>query len=421
MRDGKKFDASNKSNDKQAKAIHIEVAREHSLAARTMFSALYGSSVNSFLLDIWMRYVITPSPSLTAQMRDGAATLRHKQVWVPESIEHGQSCDILDLDTIIKDHSLSLRSMIMKINSKEDKQQLFMSVNEDKFGDGHFFTFRKSKESKARNMIVQFGSYLIHLYSETIISSLIVPVATRATSSPWDVEAHCAKSPEDESLQQLVTLADGMDWLKSPQVAAPVILKPPEQQKFNKKSVGFQFNPDTSSIATFNPKKNQESSPSEKSVGSNDAEDDMDVASSGESISTDGSDNDGNETSNNNGNNADVINLSGDDVAARIDDGVPGDASSSVSPSSPSGAGGGVGLVRYKNRRRHPLYPQRGRQLGPETVGTNASQEPKPANTSVTIFVKFPKIQRYHATIKLVTVIKRKENKKINLRIQLFL
>ena len=95
-----------------------------------------------------------------------------------------------------------------------------------------FVTFHKSKESEARDIIVNFGSYLIHLYSEAIISSLTVPAATRATTSPWDVETHSAKSPEDKSLQQLVTLADGMDWLKSPQAAAPVILKPPKQQKF---------------------------------------------------------------------------------------------------------------------------------------------------------------------------------------------
>ena len=259
VRDGKKFDAAKKSNNKQAKAIHVEVAREHALGAHTMFSDLYGSTSMTFSLDIWMRYVLTPSTSLTRQMQDGATTLRSKQVWVPDSIKHGQTWDILDLDSRIKDHKMSLRSMLMKIRSKEDKKPLFMSINEDKFGNGHLITFQPSKESEARDMIVQFGSYLIFEYSVGIVTSLTVAAATRAKAAAWDEENHCAKSPEDESLQQLVTLADGMDWLKNPQASAPVILKPPEQQKFSQqKNVTFNFNPDSSSIATFHPDKNKD-------------------------------------------------------------------------------------------------------------------------------------------------------------------
>ena len=83
-------------------------------------------------------------------------------------------------------------------------------------------------------MIVQFGSYLIHKYSPQISSSLTVSAATGASASPWDIETHSEKLPEDESLQQLVTLADGMDWPKIPQPATPVILK--SLEKTNKKT-----------------------------------------------------------------------------------------------------------------------------------------------------------------------------------------
>ena len=256
FRDGKKFNAARKSNDKQAKAIHVEVAWENALGARLMFSDLYRSNATTSPLHIWLRYVDTPLPSLTRQMRDGATTLRNKQVWVPDSIEHGQTWDILDLDIKIKNHDFSLCTMMMEIWSREDKNLLFMSINKDKYGNGHFVTFQKRKELEARDMIVQFGSFLIHTYSVKIVTSLTVAAATRAKSAPWGVATHSAKSPEDESLQQLVTLADGMNWLKNPQAAAPVILKPPDQQKFaQKNNVTFQFNPDTSSIAKFNPDK----------------------------------------------------------------------------------------------------------------------------------------------------------------------
>ena len=87
--------------------------------------------------------------------------------------------------------------MLMKINSKQDGKPLFMGINEDKFGDGHFVTFQKSQESEAREMVVDFGSYLIFKYSAAILGSLTVSAATRASAAPWDKENHCAKSPED--------------------------------------------------------------------------------------------------------------------------------------------------------------------------------------------------------------------------------
>ena len=64
VNNGKRFDASIRSKNKQAKAIAVKVAQEHSLLPQDMFSDLYGSKANSFPLDMWMRYVITPNPSV---------------------------------------------------------------------------------------------------------------------------------------------------------------------------------------------------------------------------------------------------------------------------------------------------------------------------------------------------------------------
>ena len=112
-----------KSNDKQAKEIHVEVACENALATHSMFSELYGLAVNTYPLGMWMLYVITPSPSLTSQVRDGVIELRYKQVWAPESLGHGQNWDIIDLDTLIKTHLLSLCSMIISIHTKDNKKR----------------------------------------------------------------------------------------------------------------------------------------------------------------------------------------------------------------------------------------------------------------------------------------------------------
>lgn len=140
---------------------------------------------------MWMRYIVTPSPTITTKLRDGALVLRNKQVWLSDSIGHGQTWDIFNLDTIIKDHNISLRSMLMQIISKEDNKQLFMGINKDRFDDKHYITFKLSRESEAHNMVVEFCSYLIFKYSDAIITSLTIPASMCASSAPWDIVLHC--------------------------------------------------------------------------------------------------------------------------------------------------------------------------------------------------------------------------------------
>ena len=91
-------------------------------------------------------YVITPNLSVTSQIHNGALVLRNKQVCVPKSIGYGQMWDILDLDTVIKDHTLSLKSMLMFLQTQKYDKPLFMGVKEDKFGNGHYITFQLRKK-----------------------------------------------------------------------------------------------------------------------------------------------------------------------------------------------------------------------------------------------------------------------------------
>ena len=81
--------------------------------------------------------------------------------------------------------------------TKKDKQNpLFLGINKDIRGNGHFITFPLTLENKARDMISQLPSFLVHKYDKDILKYFTPSAMERALAGPWDKEMHCAKSPE---------------------------------------------------------------------------------------------------------------------------------------------------------------------------------------------------------------------------------
>ena len=62
--------------------------------------------------------------------------------------------------------------MMMRIKSIDDENPLFLEINVDKYGDGHYVTFTKKKESDARDILSNFGAYLLHTYDDKKIMTL---------------------------------------------------------------------------------------------------------------------------------------------------------------------------------------------------------------------------------------------------------
>ena len=248
IRDGRKYDGSPRKHEKPIKALHVECAVTDFLIVRELFSKLYGHAATTYPLNVWMRYVLVPNHNQTTATREGILALRRRQADFPLSIEHSPTNAIATLDREVGKHGKTFREMIMEIKTKDDQTRcLFLGIDADRIAGGHVFTFAQDVEHEARDMAVQFGSYLAHEYCSEIFKCMESTAAAEAKEAKWDPTTYSAKSPEDESMQNLVEIVDGMGWLKKPQ--QPGILR--STKKPTSKSEGFQFGTDTSSIKTF--------------------------------------------------------------------------------------------------------------------------------------------------------------------------
>ena len=60
----------------------------------------------------------------------------------------------------------------MAIKTKDKQSNLFLGINENVRRDGVFFTFPTALETKARDMISYFGTYLVHEHTENVLKYL---------------------------------------------------------------------------------------------------------------------------------------------------------------------------------------------------------------------------------------------------------
>ena len=269
IRDGRKFDSAPRKHEKPIKAIHVECAVSDFLVIRKLFSTLYGHTATTYPLDIWMRYVLVPNQKQTTATREGILALRRRQADFPASIDHCTSSAITTLDRTVGTHGKTFREMIMQIKTKDDNERtVFLGINADKMTGEHVFTYALDIEQESRDMAVQFGSYLAHEYSAEVFKCMETTEAAEARDSPWDPDTHSAKSPEDESMKNLVEIVDGMGCLKSPQKVNDLQHSSPSLSK----NVGFKFPTDTSSIKTFSSQEKRK-----RDVLQDDDEDDEDV------------------------------------------------------------------------------------------------------------------------------------------------
>ena len=104
----------------------------------------------------------------------------------------------------------------MGIQTKDEKAKLFLGVNEDKKGDGVFFSFPTSLETKARDMITYFGAYLAHTHTTSVLTYLKPEAAIRAKTITWDPVKHEAISKDNKDLDLLMDETEKIDWLQDP-------------------------------------------------------------------------------------------------------------------------------------------------------------------------------------------------------------
>ena len=216
VKDGSKWSPTRK-NEKPVKAIHIEVKKDDIREAKNMFSAIYGASAKSFPLDIRMRYVPSILPSTNTRTKKQIQDLRKKQEWFLASITHAQTWDIQYLDKVISPNTKSLREMMMNFKTKDKTSPLFLSINEDRRGDGFFVTFPTTIETEARDMLSHFGSYLVYEQkNKEVLKYLTLEAGERSKRALWDPETETAISEENTTMDELIVEVDNINWLQSP-------------------------------------------------------------------------------------------------------------------------------------------------------------------------------------------------------------
>ena len=75
--------------------------------------------------------------------------LQNKQYWFLGSITHTQSWNIKTLDDVSTPNIKSLHTLLMNIKMIDNKSTLYLGINEDYCGDGHFFTFPTAIKTEA--------------------------------------------------------------------------------------------------------------------------------------------------------------------------------------------------------------------------------------------------------------------------------
>ena len=292
IRDGSKFN-SKKKGAKPVKAIHIEVATIDAEQLKTLFSLLYGSSATTFPLQIRMRYVLAIKNSTDSKTKNQILSLRNKQDWFLSSITHAQTWEIATLDKISFPNTNSLSTLLMNIKKKDTKSNLFLSVNEDSRGDGTFFLFPTALETKARDMISYFGTYLAYENKEGDIYTYLKPdAAKRAKEATWDLIKHEEVSKENKALDMLMNKADNIDWLQDPNKSREVqFLQEPQplEQDVQHLRSAFLFSQDTGSVKNFNPDRAHDDDTTDLNTVPDDDQHNMSVVtglSNGVSVST---------------------------------------------------------------------------------------------------------------------------------------
>ena len=138
---------------------------------------------------------------------------KHAQFY--SKLDYAKNLDFSQIDHRDKRLKMTIREMIMEINSLDGKNtKLFWSIDENK--EGIFITFPSFVGEQARNTIAQLPSLLCFIHGIEVLSFMTPAAQRRALAAPWDKEMHCTKSPEIESVGNLLSKIDNIKFVTAP-------------------------------------------------------------------------------------------------------------------------------------------------------------------------------------------------------------
>ena len=164
----------------------MDVPKEYTAQAQKLISYTYGRNATNFPLGIKMRYVKTYNKELQSFLRKDIIVLRSKQDWFLNSISHGNTWELTQIDNMNKNDHYHLRQTLMNLQTTDKKSYLFLGINRDERENSFAFTFPTKFEDDARDMIAQLAPYIIFQHDESALKYLTPEADKRAIESPWD-------------------------------------------------------------------------------------------------------------------------------------------------------------------------------------------------------------------------------------------
>ena len=252
----------NKGNQ-YVKALHVEVPRQEHDATYRMLLRFFGSTSKQKILHRNLRMIPVITADTPTHKKTKISHLIEKQKRFVNNISTAISYDLSDIDYLDPMINMTMRSIIMDIETIEKPKTLFLGIDYSEYSSGYVITFPTYLESEARDCIAQLPSFLHWLYGDPILQLLTDSAVERAYEAPWSEELMRAVSKEDTALDSLLDEANQVDWLRNEDEV--IIEIPPEKNAAS----AFLFDRacDNDSVSTFRTKKSRpptNDSPSKK-------------------------------------------------------------------------------------------------------------------------------------------------------------
>ena len=197
-----------RSGDNNARALHIECARDHMTAVKRVLHATFkkgadGRSITGFPLI----FVPDRMHLLNNKAQAGAAVVAMRQAKLVKTLEIKPCWGVTGLDIINKSHKISLRTMLSKImwtSADDTPHQLFHSVDPTWNGEGVMFSWHPIFKEQAQTVMMGLLPYLKDKYGATVEQYFSEGTLGMQSHQVWDSAAGGIVGEDDTAMAGII-------------------------------------------------------------------------------------------------------------------------------------------------------------------------------------------------------------------------
>ena len=192
-------------NKKRLKAVHLECARKDERSARLRLKKLYSTASTEYPLGIRMR-LIPEYRDIKGNVSNikKVANIRAKQAHFLKALENDSTDDIMNLDVTHSTLNLTLREMIMSIQSWGDYEaNLFHGINQSWKGNKITFSFLPMQSNAAKMIIDGIIPFIRSKYGDEALDFFVPEAVDTKSDWSWDDEKKVIINPMSKDLAEL--------------------------------------------------------------------------------------------------------------------------------------------------------------------------------------------------------------------------